>query len=137
MSKNEISRKEFLKRISMVGAIGIGSTTLLEACSGGSKQKTSASQSNNMGSSSSKSEMASSGSTTADPCADISNLTASQKKMRETLKYTGHSPYPKKLCSNCQFFTAPASGKKCGSCSIVAGPINPDGHCTSWTAKQA
>ena len=134
MSNNEISRKDFLKRISMVGAIGIGSSALLSACGGGKKEKSSSS--NMSSSSSSGSEMASNAGA-SDPCTDLSGLTDSQKKMRETLKYTGKSPYPDKKCSNCNFFKAPESGKSCGSCSIVPGPINSDGHCTSWVAKQS
>lgn len=136
MSKNEISRKDFLKRISMVGAIGIGSSALLEACGGGKKEKASTSA-ESAGTSSSSSQMASNGSAATDPCTDLSGLTDSQKKMRTTLKYTGDSPYPDKHCSNCNFFTAPENGKPCGSCSIVPGPINANGHCTSWVKKQA
>ncbi len=137
MSNNEISRKDFLKRISMVGAIGIGSSALLSACGGGNKEKSASSSTESKSMSSDKSDMASNESAAADPCTDLSSLSDSQKKMRETLKYTGKSPYPDKRCDNCNFFTAPESGKSCGSCSIVAGPINPKGHCTSWVAKQS
>lgn len=138
MSKNEISRKDFLKRISMVGAIGIGSSALLEACGGGKKEKASTSTTAGTADTTSKSStMASNGSAATDPCMDLSGLTDSQKKMRTTLKYTGDSPYPDKNCSNCNFFTAPENGKSCGTCSIVPGPINAKGHCTSWVKKQA
>lgn len=118
----------------MVGAIGIGSSALLSACGGGNKEKAASSSSESKEMTSEKSDMAS---TASDPCEDLSGLDDSQKKMRETLKYTGKSPYPDKRCDNCNFFTAPEAGKSCGSCSIVAGPINPKGHCTSWVAKQS
>ena len=136
MSKDEISRKDFLKRLTMVGALGIGSSSLLAACGGGKKQSSSESQMK----SSTQSESAQGGTQAtaeSDPCTDISGLTDAQKKMRKSLQYTGHSPYADKRCDNCNFFTAPENGKPCGSCSVVAGPINPQGHCTSWVKKQA
>lgn len=135
MSDNEISRKDFLKRITMLGAIGIGSSSLLAACGGGKKSGSTTSQMK-----SAQNGSAESGAQTtaeADPCTDISGLTDAQKKMRKSLQYTGHSPYANKRCDNCNFFTPATQGKSCGSCSIVAGPINPQGYCTSWVKKQA
>lgn len=134
MSKDDLSRKDFLKRLSMLGLIGTGTGSLLAACSSGNK-KGGSSQEAAQGMSSDTSgtgKMAAA----ADPCTDISSLNDQQKQMRSSLKYVGHSPYDNKKCSNCQFFQAAKDGKPCGSCTIVPGPINPDGHCTSWSPKQ-
>lgn len=111
MGKNSISRKEFLKRISIAGAVGLGSGSFLAACGTGPKHSNS-----------------------SDACTDLSGLTDAQKSTRSSLQYTGNSPYPNKQCNNCQHFTPPAAGSSCGTCSIVPGPINPNGHCSSWAA---
>jgi len=136
MSKNEISRKDFLKRLSMVGAIGIGSSSLLAACGGGKKEGASQSEMKSSAQSSTA-ESGAQATAEADPCTDISSLSDAQKKMRKSLQYTGHSPYADKRCDNCNFYTPAKDGSSCGSCSVVAGPINPKGHCTSWVKKQA
>jgi len=106
-----ISRKDFLKRISVAGAVGLGGGSLISACSTGPNHSSS-----------------------SDPCTDLSGLTDAQKNTRTSLQYTGKSPYPDKRCNNCQHFTPPVMGNSCGTCSIVPGPINPQGHCTSWAA---
>lgn len=69
-------------------------------------------------------------------CSDVSALSDAEKKTRTQLKYVEQSTEPGKTCANCQLFT-PAEGSGCGSCTVVKGPINPAGHCTSWVKKSA
>lgn len=137
MGKDELSRKDFLKRLSMLGIIGTGAGTLLAACSSGGKKNANGGTAGMSKATSSDTATAGTMATVSDPCTDISALTDQQKQMRSSLKYVGTSPYADKKCSNCQFFQAPKSGQACGSCTIVPGPINTDGHCTSWSPKQS
>jgi len=40
-----------------------------------------------------------------------------------------------KYCKHCRFFTAGKAMGKPGTCSIVSGPIEPDGWCVAYAAK--
>lgn len=68
-------------------------------------------------------------------CTDVSGLSEADKKTRDAFKYVEKSPDPKKLCSNCQLYLQPEGGSGCGGCTIVKGPINPDGYCASWVPQ--
>jgi hypothetical protein len=66
-------------------------------------------------------------------CSDLTGLDDTQKTTRQTLQYVEASPHGEaKMCANCRFYTAAQRG--CGSCQLVAGPINPKGYCNSWAA---
>ena len=44
-------------------------------------------------------------------------------------------PNDGKHCANCTAFIAPAAGQQSGSCSIVAGPVSPNGWCMAFTQR--
>ena len=67
-------------------------------------------------------------------CTDVSNLTAEQKKTRNSLQYVNNSPHDKQRCNNCRLYKAPAEGSECGTCQVVPGPIHPKGYCIAWAA---
>jgi len=68
-------------------------------------------------------------------CEDVSALSEADAQLRSQLEYRDLSPYgEKKSCSNCAFFKA-GKENQCGQCTIVAGPIHPQGYCNSWAAK--
>jgi hypothetical protein len=48
--------------------------------------------------------------------------------------YQDH-PNDGKQCSNCVAFTPPPPGGANGTCTIVAGPINPNGWCMAFSSK--
>ena len=67
-------------------------------------------------------------------CADPSSLSSAQESVRRSLNYTERSADPERACAACEFFAAPAAGGGCGSCAIFdGGPVNPAGHCDSWS----
>ena len=68
-------------------------------------------------------------------CTDVSGLTDAEKKTRESFKYVEQTPEPGKLCANCQLYQPPADGDGCGGSTVVKGPINPNGYCTSWVQR--
>jgi hypothetical protein len=104
--KNEITRKEFLKKLPLLGVAFTGGGLILHSCS---KSKTD-----------------------EDPCSDLSKLTEEEKQIRKGYEYVAKSPFPNKLCSNCALWLAPETGKTCGGCDVMEGPINPNGHCNVW-----
>jgi hypothetical protein len=61
-------------------------------------------------------------------------LNPEDAKMRETLKYTDHSPDASKLCNGCQQYL-PNTDADCGGCKILKGPIHPAGYCAAFSAK--
>jgi hypothetical protein len=104
--KSKITRKEFLKQLPMLGVAVVGGGLFLQGCS---KSKTD-----------------------EDPCADLSKLTPEEKQTRKDFQYVAKSPFPDKLCDNCELWIAPGEGIICGGCDIMDGPIHPKGHCSAW-----
>jgi hypothetical protein len=118
--KQEMTRKEFLQVLCVGLAAGAGGTLLASCAKKEDTPQTTAQKTPTK-------------SASADPCADLSALTPQDLTMRnETLKYTAKSTDPEKQCSNCKFWQAPEGGAVCGACTLIKGPINPKGYCTSW-----
>ena len=69
-------------------------------------------------------------------CLDTTGLTDMEIQMRQTLAYVDESPYPEKLCNNCQFWQPAATENECGGCQLLKGPIHPQGYCNSWAPMQ-
>ena len=124
--ENAISRRNFLQRMSLLGAVSIGAGSVLSACGGGS-ENADAGDTDGGETDAASAEFS---------CTDTSGLTEQELATRQNLNYVDESPYPEKLCSNCQFFQ-PAGENECGGCTLIKGPIHPDGYCDSWVAKQA
>ena len=104
--KNKITRIEFLKKLPLLGIAFVGTGLILQSCS---KSKTD-----------------------EDPCSDLSKLTEEEKQTRKDFEYVAKTPFPNKLCSNCALWITPETGKVCGGCDIMEGPINPNGYCNVW-----
>jgi hypothetical protein len=121
MKDEKVSRKDFLKQLGMFGAVSVGASSILSACGGGGDQK----ESGNGGGM--QKEAAAD-----DPCTDLSGLSDQEKQTRDQFQYVGKSPNPDKLCSNCALYTQPEGDSPCGGCTLVKGPINPNGYCTAW-----
>jgi len=67
-------------------------------------------------------------------CDDTSGLEPAAVSMRQSQNYVDASPNADQNCANCNFYTAGQAGQ-CGSCSVVQGPIHPDGYCDLWAAQ--
>lgn len=67
-------------------------------------------------------------------CTDTAGLTPQELTTRQSQAYTDQSPHADKTCDNCNFYTA-GQPNQCGSCTVIAGPIHPDGYCNLWAAK--
>lgn len=119
------SRRDFLNRMAVAGAVTVGSS-VLAACGGG-------------GDSSGGSDAGEDDA--ADPvvdaslnCNDPASLTEVETVQREALQYVELSEVPDQDCTNCNQNEPPSGGSGCGTCKIVPGPINPAGHCSVWVA---
>jgi hypothetical protein len=66
----------------------------------------------------------------ADTCTD-----AASEGLRSSLHYTAAAPDPKQACSGCGFYSQGEAQPVCGNCMIMGGPVNPKGHCDSWSSK--
>jgi hypothetical protein len=66
-------------------------------------------------------------------CSDSTRLTDAENSLRASLHYTEESPQSDKVCALCAFFER-ATGQGCGNCKLLRGPVNPRGHCDSWSA---
>ncbi len=68
-------------------------------------------------------------------CDNVSGLTKEEIEQRKALKYVDNSPEKGKLCSNCALYVPAKAGSQCGGCTLIKGPISPNGWCTSWVPK--
>ena len=67
-------------------------------------------------------------------CEEAGELSAAEASLRKSMNYQEQSPAAGKTCSGCAFFSADTSSG-CGSCQLFdGGPVNPGGHCDSWSA---
>lgn len=69
-------------------------------------------------------------------CTDTQGLTGQEAMLRTTLQYTDHSPHSDKTCTNCQLHQGSPDPATCGRCTVLKGPVHPQGYCTSWALKQ-
>jgi hypothetical protein len=107
MSNQHLDRRQFLARAAILGA-SAASVGLLAACSkGGGGALT---------------------------CLDTTGLSPADISTRTSLSYVDKSTDPAKHCSLCQLYTAAAPGA-CGGCTVVKGPIHPEGSCTAFVKK--
>lgn len=129
MMRTDMNRKEFL-RVVFLGLATGAAGSLLASC-GKKQEKTEATPPPAKTQTASKPAMDS-------PCMDVSGLTDAELTMRnETLQYVAMSPEPDKRCDNCKFWTPPNTADAvCGTCTLIKGPINPKGHCTSWFTRE-
>lgn len=130
--RNESSRREFLAVATGLGVIA--GSALLAGCGGkkeeGGEKKAAGGEKKAAGA---EKKAAAAG----NACDDVSKLSDAEKTMRTSLKYTSKSPNPEQICKNCVLYQPAAAGAPCGGCSVVKGPIAPEGWCSSWAKKPA
>lgn len=130
---DDVSRRSFLQRISIIGVAGVGGSTLLSACGGGSEGQE--------GGSEQAQTSEGGGQAAADlDCDDLSALSDAQMQQRsqmaESLNYVAETPNPEQNCANCALYQQPdaeeTTDNACGGCQLFPGPVYPNGYCTSW-----
>ena len=67
-------------------------------------------------------------------CTDTTGLSAAEISTRESQAYADSSADPNKKCVDCTFYTAGQAGA-CGTCSVIRGPIHPDGTCNLFARR--
>jgi hypothetical protein len=66
------------------------------------------------------------------PCSDLSGLKPQQIRWREDNGYVAQTPDPAKRCDNCAYWEPPRGDAPCGGCTVMDGPIAPEGYCDLW-----
>lgn len=61
-------------------------------------------------------------------------LSPEAQKVRASLKYVERGPEAAKFCDACVQYKPGASGA-CGKCSLLEGPIHPQGTCAAFAPK--
>jgi hypothetical protein len=107
MNDDKIGRRDAMKRALQVLGAAAAAPVVLAGCGGGEEELS---------------------------CTDTQGLTPAEVQMRQNQSYVDHSPKPSENCANCNFYEAAQAGQ-CGSCSVIAGPIHPEGYCNLWAAK--
>jgi hypothetical protein len=55
------------------------------------------------------------------------------ESLRASVNYVDKAADPALACAHCAFFSPDAAGGACGSCQILSGPVDPTGHCDSFS----
>jgi len=122
MEKNSINRKDFFKKMGILSVGAMSASTLISACGGAEAPKADTMADKAM-------------KPAADPCADLTGLTDQEKSTRDALGYIAKTEKPEQVCTNCNFWQPQVGEAPCGGCTLMKGPIHPDGWCKSWFAK--
>ncbi|MCC7400683.1 MAG: hypothetical protein IT214_04280 [Chitinophagaceae bacterium] len=69
-------------------------------------------------------------------CDDLSGLSAEEKDARIKLHYVDKSPVKSKMCRICTLYIPAKEGMECGGCTLLKGPIHPEGTCIYFTPKE-
>ncbi len=128
MNYDELNRRAFLKKVTVLGSV-VGGSTLIAACGGGNEG---ASDAGSMGGS----ESSAGASAASGGCNDLTGLTDQEISVRTTLQYVEVTENPDQNCLNCNFYSQ-EEGASCGACTLMKGPIAPNGWCASWVVKPA
>jgi hypothetical protein len=115
-----LTRRLFLR---LAGLVGLGATAGLAACGGDAGESSQAKQTI---------DRAKAAAQDAARCTDLSELTEAQKQLRDSFGYVDLSDDPDLVCIGCEFWTEPPYGGVCGGCTLMAGPIHPQGFCDSY-----
>lgn len=127
MANKHLSRRDFLLRFGAIGALGAGAGTLVSACGGGDTASTPAPEAAAAAPEAAAPEAA---------CTDLSGLTDEEVTMRQVnLEYMDVTNDPARACSLCALYIPPAEGATCATCTLVKGPIAPNGSCKSFAPK--
>jgi hypothetical protein len=114
--EKELSRRDFLARALALGLAGVGASAVLAAC-GNAEQK----PEQKPATPPAASPRASSSATTSPALVRAGQGHAHQQPATWT------SPPPLgRTCANCQLYQ-PAAAGACGACTLVKGPIHPEG----------
>lgn len=106
--QDAISRRSFMARGLMLGAVAGATGAILQGCGGGGSDL---------------------------QCTDTAALTPQELATRQSLEYVDRTPFPDKRCSACRFYQPAPSQAVCGGCTLIKGPIHPDGYCKSYVAR--
>jgi hypothetical protein len=130
---DKLSRREFLWRAGMIGAVAAGGSQFLAACekSGGEKSGGAGSEKTGGGKEAAKADKGGG----EFSCTDTSGLSESAIKMREQQEYVDQSPKEDQNCLNCQLYQPAEKEGTCGGCASLKGPIHPKGYCNLWVKK--
>ena len=131
MDNKDITRRDFIQRVTLFGAAGVGASSLLAAC-GGCEQPA-ATPEPEAPAAAPDPPAAAEGFT----CTDTTGLTEQELAARTTLNYVDKSTMEGKQCDNCALWVAAAEGAQCGGCQTIKGPIHPMGYCDIWSAQTA
>ncbi len=123
----KLDRRTFFRQVGITGLAGVGLMLGLTAC-GGDKEGGAATKA--------AANKPAPPPASTDPCGDLTGLTTDEKNMRTTLQYVAKAADPAKPCHTCNFWQPPKDNSICGGCTLMKGPIHPDGGCISWVVKQ-
>lgn len=113
--REQLSRRDFVRKLSVFGVAGLGAGSILKACGNGEDEPAADAD---------------------DPCADVSGLSEQEIQEREDIyEYVAETPNPDERCDNCQFWQPDRFGEECGGCELFAGPVHPGGWCNTWAEQ--
>ena len=67
-------------------------------------------------------------------CTDTSALTGPEITQRQSLGYVDKAADATKACKLCNLYQAKGP-EECGGCTLMKGPISPEGGCNSFAPK--
>ncbi len=121
MSEKDYSRRQFINQCAGQCTALLGMTFLLNSCGSNNKSKPEAVEEN--------------AGKPADPCNDLTGISAEELDKRKRMAYVDKSEVPGSSCESCGLYIPWQDQTTCGGCLLFKGPVHAEGHCTQWVAK--
>ena len=135
MEQKEYSRRKFIHRCAGCCSALVGSAFLLNSCGGNGKpEKSDTTTDKRTNADTALANKASAGKR-ADPCSDLSDVSAEELDKRKKFGYVDKSDVAGNSCGNCGLYIADAKNTECGRCLLFKGPVRAVGHCVQYVAK--
>lgn len=112
MNTTKLNRRDFLQRAAVLGAAAVAGSALVSACKSGGGE----------------------GGGGGLSCTNTAGLSAAEIQTRTQFNYVDQTPDASQPCTACALWL-PAGEGECGGCTLVKGPINPNGWCSSFAAR--
>jgi hypothetical protein len=130
MSDRPYSRRGFLLSLGVAGA----ASAALTACGGRTDTAPGTQTTQPAPATTAPGAPAGSEGVVAAECPGYADLSEEQISVRRTLNYVDQSPQAGQYCYNCRFVIENGEYGNCQGCQLFAGPVAPQGWCSSWAA---
>ncbi|MFW5955123.1 MAG: high-potential iron-sulfur protein [Rhodothermales bacterium] len=123
-----VSRRGFVRRISVLAGASLAGSVVLSACEG--ERPPIEPQEDPP-----RTAVGEIPESVTSECPGFEDVDEQTVHLRQVLNYSDESPQEEQYCSNCRFFEGPTDDETCGECRVLQSPVHPEGYCYAWASR--